>query len=61
MLWVPIGRHDFLLKHWMKVGTFIAPLLLLVAAAFQSACDEGLSPRALWAETDNAVAMATCW
>ncbi|MEM8493033.1 MAG: HXXEE domain-containing protein [Pseudomonadota bacterium] len=29
MLWVPLGQHDFLLAHWMKVGTFAAPFLLI--------------------------------
>ncbi|MEM1113051.1 MAG: HXXEE domain-containing protein [Pseudomonadota bacterium] len=28
MLWLPIGQHAFLVPHWMKVGTFIAPVLL---------------------------------
>lgn len=35
MLWVPVGQHDFLVPHWMKVGTFLAPFLLFVAAAFR--------------------------
>ncbi|MEL7281363.1 MAG: HXXEE domain-containing protein [Pseudomonadota bacterium] len=30
-LWVPLGQHDFLVQHWMKVGTFMAPFLILVA------------------------------
>ena len=34
MLWVPMGQHAFLLVHWMKVGTFLAPFLLFVAARF---------------------------
>ncbi|MEO1593950.1 MAG: HXXEE domain-containing protein [Pseudomonadota bacterium] len=28
-LWLPLGQHDFLTAHWMKVGTFAAPFLLL--------------------------------
>ncbi|MEL6919890.1 MAG: HXXEE domain-containing protein [Pseudomonadota bacterium] len=33
-LWVPLGQHDFLVQHWMKVGTFMAPFLVLVAFSF---------------------------
>ncbi|MEM1235718.1 MAG: HXXEE domain-containing protein [Pseudomonadota bacterium] len=33
-LWVPLGQHDFLTLHWMKVGTFMAPFLVLVAVSF---------------------------
>ncbi|MEM9345771.1 MAG: HXXEE domain-containing protein [Planctomycetota bacterium] len=29
-LWLPLGQHDFLIPHWMKVGTFLAPVLLLM-------------------------------
>lgn len=36
MLWVPLGQHDFLLEHWMKVGTFMAPFLAFAALAFKS-------------------------
>ncbi|MGD1927199.1 MAG: HXXEE domain-containing protein [Paracoccaceae bacterium] len=35
MLWVPLGQHGFLLAHWMKLGTFMAPFLLFVALAVQ--------------------------
>ena len=31
MLWLPLGQHAFLTYHWMKVGTFMAPFLMLVA------------------------------
>ena len=31
MLWLPLGQHAFLTFHWMKVGTFMAPFLMLVA------------------------------
>ncbi|MEO0566426.1 MAG: HXXEE domain-containing protein [Pseudomonadota bacterium] len=34
MLWLPIGQHGFLLLHWMKIGTFMAPFLVLVALSF---------------------------
>ena len=36
MLWVPLGQHDFLVANWMKVGTFLAPFLLFMAATFRS-------------------------
>ena len=35
-LWIPLGQHDFLVQHWMKVGTFMAPFLVLVAFSFSS-------------------------
>lgn len=47
MLWMPFGQHDFLVEHWVKVGTFMAPFLILVAAAFQSESDSKLDPRTL--------------
>ena len=34
LLWIPLGQHDFLTQNWMKVGTFMAPFLVLVAASF---------------------------
>ncbi|MEL6646402.1 MAG: HXXEE domain-containing protein [Pseudomonadota bacterium] len=34
VLWAPLGQHDFLTEHWMKVGTFMAPFLILVAVSF---------------------------
>ncbi|MEM0922403.1 MAG: HXXEE domain-containing protein [Pseudomonadota bacterium] len=34
MLWLPLGQHHFLFEHWMKLGTFMAPFLLLIAFAF---------------------------
>ncbi|MEO0715112.1 MAG: HXXEE domain-containing protein, partial [Pseudomonadota bacterium] len=36
LLWVPLGQHDFLVQHWMKVGTFMAPFLVFVAASFST-------------------------
>ncbi|MEM1289016.1 MAG: HXXEE domain-containing protein [Pseudomonadota bacterium] len=36
MLWVPLGQHGFLLEHWMKVGTFMAPFLVFIAFAFKT-------------------------
>lgn len=47
MLWLPLGQHDFLAAHWMKVGTFMAPFLLLVALTFRSAGDLRAEPRFL--------------
>ncbi|MEO0919079.1 MAG: HXXEE domain-containing protein [Pseudomonadota bacterium] len=35
-LWVPVGQHDFLTQHWMQVGTFMAPFLVLVALSFSN-------------------------
>ncbi|MEM1106876.1 MAG: HXXEE domain-containing protein [Pseudomonadota bacterium] len=35
-LWVPLGQHEFLHAHWMKVGTFMAPFLVFVAVACRS-------------------------
>ncbi|MEM9391588.1 MAG: hypothetical protein AAGA02_14010, partial [Bacteroidota bacterium] len=29
MLWLPIGQHDFLIDHWMKIGTYAIPFLLI--------------------------------
>ena len=34
LLWIPLGQHDFLTQHWMKVGAFMAPFLVLVALSF---------------------------
>ncbi|MEM7621242.1 MAG: HXXEE domain-containing protein [Pseudomonadota bacterium] len=31
MLWLPLGQHDFLYDHWMKLGTFMASFLLFLA------------------------------
>ncbi|MEM6831525.1 MAG: hypothetical protein AAF551_13525, partial [Bacteroidota bacterium] len=28
MLWVPIGQHNFLIDHWMKIGTYAVPFML---------------------------------
>ena len=35
-LWLPVGQHDFLTEHWMKVGTFMAPFLLLVGLSLSN-------------------------
>lgn len=45
MLWVPVGQHEFLLLHWMKVGTFMAPFLLLFAFALRNAQDRTSIPQ----------------
>lgn len=47
MLWVPVGQHEFLLKHWMKVGTFMAPFLLMTALAFRQSGKTNPDPRPL--------------
>ncbi|MEL6134232.1 MAG: HXXEE domain-containing protein [Bacteroidota bacterium] len=31
MLWLPLGQYDFLLEHWMKVGTYAVPFLFIGA------------------------------
>ncbi|MEM9103631.1 MAG: HXXEE domain-containing protein [Pseudomonadota bacterium] len=31
MLWFPLGQHNFLYDHWMKLGVFMAPFLLFLA------------------------------
>ncbi|MEM9381629.1 MAG: HXXEE domain-containing protein [Planctomycetota bacterium] len=41
MLWAPLGQTEFLVEHWMKVGTFAAPFLLLGALAFAPEPGEG--------------------
>lgn len=45
MLWFPLGQHAFLTEHWMKLGTFMAPFLLLVAFAFTENDDPRTDPR----------------
>lgn len=45
MLWVPLGQEAFLHAHWMKLGTFMAPFLMLVALAL--APEDGLAWRDL--------------
>ena len=42
MLWAPLGQTEFLVEHWMKVGTFAIPFFLLGALAF---APDGQSPR----------------
>lgn len=34
MAWLPLGQQDFMVAHWMKIGAFIAPIL--VFAGFNS-------------------------
>lgn len=29
MLWAPLGQYEFLVENWMKVGTYVAPFILL--------------------------------
>lgn len=36
VLWVPLGQHEFLVTHWMKLGAFMAPFLLFVAFSFNT-------------------------
>ncbi|MEL7023064.1 MAG: HXXEE domain-containing protein [Pseudomonadota bacterium] len=32
MLWAPLGQRTLLVEHWMVIGTYLAPILLLVSA-----------------------------
>ncbi|MEO1657363.1 MAG: HXXEE domain-containing protein [Pseudomonadota bacterium] len=31
MLWAPLGQQAFLADHWMKIGTFMAPVVVFLA------------------------------
>ncbi|HAA16028.1 MAG TPA: HXXEE domain-containing protein [Cytophagales bacterium] len=31
MLWLPLGQYDFLIDHWMKIGTYAVPFMLMGA------------------------------
>ncbi|NOU62128.1 HXXEE domain-containing protein [Marinifilum sp. JC070] len=31
MLWLPLGQYEFLIDHWMKIGTYAVPFLLIGA------------------------------
>lgn len=35
-LWFPLGQHEFLYEHWMKLGTFMMPFLVFAALSFGS-------------------------
>ncbi|MEM6962470.1 MAG: HXXEE domain-containing protein [Myxococcota bacterium] len=52
MLWTPLGQHAFLFENWMKLGTFMAPFLLLVAAA----CRQDASKRH-WAKDPTVLSL----
>ena len=30
MLWAPLGQYEFLIEHWMKIGTYAVPFILLM-------------------------------
>lgn len=30
MAWLPLGQHEFMVDHWMKIGAFLAPILVFV-------------------------------
>ncbi|MEO0572644.1 MAG: HXXEE domain-containing protein [Bacteroidota bacterium] len=34
MLWAPLGQFEFLVEHWMKIGTYAIPFLLIASFAF---------------------------
>ena len=34
-LWIPMGQTSFLIEHWMKLGTFLLPILFFIAVTFQ--------------------------
>ncbi|MEL6866171.1 MAG: HXXEE domain-containing protein, partial [Bacteroidota bacterium] len=31
MLWLPLGQYEFLIDHWMKIGTYAIPFVLMGA------------------------------
>ncbi|MEO0369646.1 MAG: HXXEE domain-containing protein [Pseudomonadota bacterium] len=46
-LWLPLGQHDFLVLHWMKVGTFLAPVLLFMLFSADQRLVRGVNIRAM--------------
>ncbi len=36
MLWLPLGQYDFLIDHWMKIGTYAVPFLLIGVFSFST-------------------------
>ena len=44
MLWLHVGQFGFLIQHWMKVGTYAAPFLLLTYFATTSRKPELADP-----------------
>ena len=36
-LWLPLGQHNFLIEHWMKIGTYAVPFILLMFFASRTA------------------------
>ncbi|MEM8765741.1 MAG: hypothetical protein AAGD88_18135, partial [Bacteroidota bacterium] len=34
-LWLPLGQHNFLIEHWMKIGTYAIPFLSIGIFAFK--------------------------
>ncbi|MEM1384257.1 MAG: HXXEE domain-containing protein [Pseudomonadota bacterium] len=36
-LWLPLGQQAFLAEHWMKIGTFAAPILVFMGFAARPA------------------------
>ncbi len=39
MVWLPHGQIDFLAAHWMKIGAYIAPLLMFLAFKKRAGAD----------------------
>ncbi|MEM9361414.1 MAG: HXXEE domain-containing protein [Bacteroidota bacterium] len=35
MLWLPMGQHNFLIDHWMKLGTYAIPFIGIGIFAFK--------------------------
>ena len=29
LAWLPLGQQAFMMDHWMKIGAFLAPILVL--------------------------------
>ena len=43
MAWLPLGQQAFMVEHWMKIGAFLAPILVFVGFKERSA---SATPRA---------------
>ena len=40
MLWAPLGQFEFLVEHWMKIGTYAIPFMGIVIFAFNNSADD---------------------
>lgn len=39
MLWFPVGQYEFLMCHWMKIGTYAVPFLLFGVLTIREQCE----------------------